>query len=1066
LIFILSMALNCNSFDHQAKQLVQLAAVKGGVVVHIGCGTGELTSALRVHSGYIVHGLDTDTANVQQARQTIQKQDLYGQVTIDGIQGNRLPYIDNLVNLIVCEYPDLVPHDEMMRVLCPRGVLLTKQENEWTKTIKPESGEMDDWTHYLHDPSNNAVSHDQQIGPSRHLQWTGGPRWTRHHDFMSSLTAMVSANGRIFYILDEGPRWSIQMPPEWFLVARDAFNGKILWKKPIDNWHTHLWPLKNGPAQLPRRLVAVKDRVYVTLGIHAPLSVLDATTGQELKSYDDTDGTEEILVQDDHLFLLVNPHEYTMQPRYAGVSDIRKQGRNWNWDEKPRKLVVIDTQNDNIIWEKEQRVVPLTLTVANQNVYFHNGEKIECLDSKTGNRIWQSKSIPRWSPMNVLYGPTLVAYQDVILFSGGENMTHYKGGDDTMTALSATTGEVLWQSEHPPSGYASPEDLFVIDGAVWTAPLTNRRDTGVFTGRNVNTGEIIKQFPPDDGDHMPHHRCHRARATDNYILTSRTGIEFVDFRNEHWDTNYWVRGSCLYGIMPANGLVYAPPHSCACFMLAKLNGLNALASNSSHRRLEQSITENRLQQGPAFGKMNPETAPNSQNDWPTFRGDATRSGRTRIPVSTDLEKQWQTTLKGKISQPVIAGDKVFVTSVNTHMLHALNVNTGRPVWRFSAGGRIDSPPTIDNGRVIFGSADGYVYCLQETDGSLVWRFRAAPVDRRLMANQQLESVWPVHGSVLVKNDVVYCVAGRSRFLDGGLRFIRLNATTGELLSETVLNEKSVLTDEPLQADLTWPNMPTALPDILSADENHIYMRAQPFDYQGQPIETFTPERYNVQTGERAHLFCPTGFLDDTWWHRTYQLYGQSYISAASGWYLATYHAPAGRLLVMDDKNVYGFGRKPYRFTGTPIVYHLFATEKEPNIINPDPDKPARTRGQRVYGLVHETKPEYHWSQDISIYARAMVLANKTLFMAGPPSVVDELDAYEHMVQKDVQANLAKQIDAFQGKFGAKLMAVSTDNGQVITELELNSPPIFDGMAAAKDKLFISTINGQILCYGN
>ena len=45
-----------------------------------------------------------------------------------------------------------------------------------------------------------------------------------------------------------------------------------------------------------------------------------------------------------------------------------------------------------------------------------------------------------------------------------------------------------------------------------------------------------------------------------------------------------------------------------------------------------------------------------------------------------------------------------------------------PVWSFTTGGRVDSPPTIWKGRALFGSADGHVYCVRASDGKLVWRF--------------------------------------------------------------------------------------------------------------------------------------------------------------------------------------------------------------------------------------------------------------------------------------------------------------------------------------------------------
>ena len=101
------------------------------------------------------------------------------------------------------------------------------------------------------------------------------------------------------------------------------------------------------------------------------------------------------------------------------------------------------------------------------------------------------------------------------------------------------------------------------------------------------------QFKPDVDTHWFHHRCYRAKATEKYLLTSRTGIEFVDYRKESWDINHWVRGACLYGVMPANGMIYAPQHPCACYLESKLSGLCALAPErkSKGRKVEESKGE-------------------------------------------------------------------------------------------------------------------------------------------------------------------------------------------------------------------------------------------------------------------------------------------------------------------------------------------------------------------------------------------------------------------------------------------------------------------------------------------
>ena len=55
-------------------------------------------------------------------------------------------------------------------------------------------------------------------------------------DSLASVSAVTSSNGRIFYILDEGDISLIHRPSKWKLIARDAFNGKLLWKRPIEKW--------------------------------------------------------------------------------------------------------------------------------------------------------------------------------------------------------------------------------------------------------------------------------------------------------------------------------------------------------------------------------------------------------------------------------------------------------------------------------------------------------------------------------------------------------------------------------------------------------------------------------------------------------------------------------------------------------------------------------------------------------------------------------------------------------------------------------------------------------------
>ncbi|MHC4310250.1 MAG: class I SAM-dependent methyltransferase [Planctomycetota bacterium] len=227
-----------NDAAAQAKEIIDITGVQGGIVVHLGCGDGKLTAALRINDSYTVHGLETNPARVANARSYIKEKGIYGPVSVEQYSGSTLPYTDNLINLVVVQRSGSVTREEVMRVLAPGGVACAWRRGQWKKIIKPWPNNIDQWTHFLHDASNNAVADDSVVGSPRSLQWIAPPLWLRSHETPSGIQSPVSAAGRLFYFFDEGVIGITdeRLPDRWSLVARDAFNGRLLWKRPLDEW--------------------------------------------------------------------------------------------------------------------------------------------------------------------------------------------------------------------------------------------------------------------------------------------------------------------------------------------------------------------------------------------------------------------------------------------------------------------------------------------------------------------------------------------------------------------------------------------------------------------------------------------------------------------------------------------------------------------------------------------------------------------------------------------------------------------------------------------------------------
>jgi hypothetical protein len=110
--------------------------------------------------------------------------------------------------------------------------------------------------------------------------------------------------------------------------------------------------------------------------------------------------------------------------------------------------------------------------------------------------------------------------------------------------------------------------------------------------------------------------------------------------------------------------------------------------------------------------------------------------------------------------------------------------------------------------------------------------------------------------------------------------------------------------------------------------------------------------------------------------------------------------------------------------------------------------------------------EPRWKTDVPIYVRGMVLAGFHLFIVGPPDIIDEEATFQKLTEKDqeVQKLLGAQDSALDGQQGGKLVTVNAETGETLHTVELDTLPSWDGLAGAQGMLFLTTLDGRVLCF--
>ena len=1080
-----SRAFGADETSTTAQHLIKKSGLTGGIIVHLGCGNGSLTTALGQSGYFVVQGLEPDATRLNDARSFIKSQQLYGEVSVDPVAPKNLPYADNLVDLVVID--DLqrmlaagLDVKEAWRITCPGGWVcvagnagsgalapgqdlksllnsagitgfsVETEPGGWTWVQKPRPGTMGEWTHALGGESGGSSVSEDNVGPTRSLQWVDGPRSPMGR-WRTDGTLIATAGGKSFYVtvsdadLLSTNRADRLVNPR--LVCRDAFNGVRLWSQPVFD----------GPNTKPDKgdgvLVASSDIVAV-LDPMGGLRVFETKTGKILPAFS----------SEGNIYAGFRPN----MRMTAGQLIISDQ----------RNLAVYDTSSGKLIWSKKFEFVrqdsteppsvkPESVMVAiDGKVFDQREDEVTCYNITDGNVLWKLDGAgltgkPKASFKLDFCKNGIVVAESLVQADDGTWSRYVHG-------ISADSGKVLWSYQSkghlPVGGSASGWKVMYAAGQVWVQTQTDpggddKTNPWDWVGLNPQTGAVGKDLK------MPAYilfACYQESSTENYFICGRPP-NFFDWKSGELNIDRVVRGTCLGGTVVANNLLYSGPNGCGCIK----DTIRGFSAFSSHPPVHIDPAAVRLEQGPEFGKQGSNL---EETGWTTFRGNAARSGATPSASSPDLKLQWESQVAdqkppgemlmgdwnlgpqtGDVLTQVTAGDGlVFVSQIQSHTVSAIDPATGKKTWEFIASGRLDTPPTIYKGMCLFGSHDGCVYCLRAVDGKRLWTFHSAPEERRVMAFGQMESPWPVVGGVMVDHGLAYFVAGRTTSLDGGIHVYAVKPDTGEVVWEkhyTTENESTNVSDKKNSGGTF-----EGAADLLMSDGNLVSMTGW---WNLDPLKgDVKSDKYDLLRSSQASAVSNPGELLNSDWR--WDLAGgdrQNYWANPPYFFSASFdNQNPGQpgLLVFDQNNVFGYfgfnrlrktlGEDSLRFQ--PVLFGVKRADVDKLYGEWDPQTARLAREENPKQAVAPAPTSALWYEDIqgNLQVESMALSSGYLYVAGVKDFTNRSQ-------------------------GAFLRVYSEADGKMVKEIPLESPTSAEGLSISDGKLYVSLQNGKLLCFG-
>jgi len=747
-----------------------------GIAVVVGCRDGELVETLGASfPGLLVHGLDADASAIDRGRDRIQKAGrLYGRVSLEAWSKPMLPHASNMANVVVAQHPSTIGDEELQRVVAPRGILCRLTRSGWTVWKKPMPNALDDWPHAFGNVAGTLANHDSLVGPPEVIQWIAGPLY--------AVKPRIAADGMLFAV-----RQANHNDSERVIFARDAFNGILVWQGRFTvprvrvrfsyGWHQdagvrYCW------------LSAGRGRLFV-LTDPQPVS-LNARTGRDVVAFETPEPATRALPLAETVIFTTLHGVYSFEhrggpPVWSAELDagdaVTVDGRVFVVDERQPEMsvVALDGSTGKELWRHTPKGLAVSGTEDNRST---TPLRVPCA-GEGRVLVWHKLSQPTVNP------------------------GHIEGG--RITCLDDETGRTLWQIEPQDFGVGSlgyPSYVMMAHDLVWVLGIKEHADDRgrkghVFTylGLDPSTGREVKR---SDETRITNAICVPAFATGRYIAPRDNLIDVATMQRVG-GTATGTRSGCVSSSIPAYGMMFTGSHVCSCgggylnYPNQTVKAAIPLDRASESGMADEGTTI--LEKGPAFGTSLSKSN-GSDPDWPTFLADPQRTASAEFSLPTEAVRTiWTTRLPAHgdtqwrslcadgdaITAPIVADGKVFVANADAMTVYALDAATGKLLWDFTAGGLVDSPPTIARGLCLFGAGDGWLYALEADDGELVWRRRLARSNRRIAMLGTIQSAWPVSGSVLVLGDRVVASAGWYNWSAHRNWIYSLDLATGEIV---------------------------------------------------------------------------------------------------------------------------------------------------------------------------------------------------------------------------------------------------------------------------------------------